>query len=243
MKKRFAWFGAVAIALVSFCLAVFLGGNPSDAVSNKYKALISAGVIDAVVEPSELGLDYLREQPMELASDNALLGAIRGANAALAVMPEDMPLGIPLGQNKPIAIGRLNDGGRSESSKFGENPIAVAVVASNGDAQNVTPSGGGKMTNAEAANGGNLPNPDEGVVGDMGIPVLFSQMESRILLADASRSFKMAKRVPVIDLIVSRKKNGARRNYLVRNVNANAFCRDLVNATLNKNLIRTRGVA
>jgi len=240
MRKKFAWFGAVAIALVSFCLAVFLGGNPSDAVSSKYKALISAGVIDGIIEPSELGLDYLREQPVELAADNALVGAIRSASSSLAVMPEDMPLGIPLGSNHPIKIGMMRDGGRS-GANYGEAPIAVGVADESGNTSNITPSGGVVMTRIEEANGGNIPNPDK-QTASVGIPILSSDLGSQILLADASRSFQMAKRLPVINLIVSRYKNGRRGNYLIPNVNANAFCRDLVNATLNNNLRRVRGI-
>jgi hypothetical protein len=97
------------------------------------------------------------------------------------------------------------------------------------------------MTRIEEANGGNIPNPDK-QTASVGIPILSSDLGSQILLADASRSFQMAKRLPVINLIVSRYKNGRRGNYLIPNVNANAFCRDLVNATLNNNLRRVRGI-
>ncbi|NTW21270.1 MAG: hypothetical protein HGA42_17530, partial [Nostocales cyanobacterium W4_Combined_metabat2_030] len=59
-----------------------------------------------------------------------------------------------------------------------------------------------------------------------------------VLLADASGILAQRRRVPTFDLIVRNRRTNAR--YLLPRVNANAFCRDTVNAVLNRNLRRFR---
>ncbi|MEI6428791.1 MAG: hypothetical protein WCO45_10465 [Pseudanabaena sp. ELA607] len=247
MKKKFTLFWVVAMALVAFGLAVFLGGNPSDAVGSKYKALISSGTIDAVVEPRELGLDYSRDllaQSLTTDGDsNNLLDLLKEAEQKLAAMPEDMPLGIPLGSNSPIRIGQYpNDGGRAESSRYGKSFIAVGIVDNNGNPYNITTTNCVTMIRAVPQNGGYLPDPNEDTVSNSIPPFLLSEAQAPILLANASDSFKMAKRVPVINLIVRRTHNDTTKNYLVRNINVNAFDRDVVNAVLTNTLVLNQGI-
>jgi hypothetical protein len=177
------------------------------------------GVVDAVVTPQELGLDYLQQEQFHLSADPELINAIYKAEEAVSIMPEDIPLEFPTGTNSPIAVGRIpNDTGTPEEvSGF----VAEGFVSENGQPRAFNPSNLGGMFSSGVNNEGNLAMTPEA---------------QEILVADASGGFLQAKRIPVIDLIVRNPSNG--RRYVVRRVNANAVCRDALNAVFNQTLRR-----
>jgi len=216
--KAFGILGAIGLAVVSFCLSILLA-QPSDATSAKYQRLIAMGVVDAVVTADEIGLDYLSQETMELAADPALLSAIYEAEAKASVMPEDIALEIPNGTNSPISVGQIPDDPGTPSQAQGTT--TEAFVNASGQIQSITPSTFAPMFETEHNNRGNLAR----TLNSNGI--LIAQT---ILLSDASGGFLQAQRIPVINLVVRRNSDG--RRFVVRRVNANAFCRDALNAIL-----------
>ncbi|MGK7875997.1 MAG: hypothetical protein AB4426_22675 [Xenococcaceae cyanobacterium] len=216
--KSFRILGMLGLVIIAFSLSVLLA-QPSDARSVQYQRLIEQGIIDAVITPHELGLDYLEHEPVELAADSGLLSAIYEAEQEVSIMPEDIPLQFPGGTNSPIRIGQIPDdtGTPGAASRV----MFIGFVGRDGQARSFTPNQLGSMFNTEYNNGGNLTvNADS----------------QDILLADASGTFLQARRIPVIDLIVRNPRNG--RRYVVRRVNANAVCRDAINGVHNRTLRR-----
>lgn len=230
MKKKFTWFGVVLAALFSFCLAVVLGSSPSDAMSGKYKALIAAGVIDAVVEPSELGLDYLREQPVDLVR-GGILSYISSARGHIAKLPEDQQVLIPLCTNGPLAIGSYPGDGGSCPSAGGDPLYGEALIDSNGKPNTIVTPLLLEMTDIEYKNGGMIPPKEK-------LETITSESRNSIILADSSGSFRIAQNVSVVNLVVRNPRNNKR--YLMRDVNINAFCRDVVNNAIKRTLVTPR---
>ncbi len=203
--------GAVLLAIASFCLSVFFV-SPSDATNGRYRELISSGIIDSVVTPHEIGLDYLGEEPVQIAADRSLLNSIHQAEESASRMPEDIPVLFAGGTNKPIKVSRIpNDSGTPPAASGVD---FLGFVDRNGQQRSFTPSNLIPPFVDERQNGGNLSATTLGA--------------QNILVADATNTFLMAKRIPVYDLIV-RKGN---KIHVVPNVNANAVCRDALNAFL-----------
>ncbi len=221
MKKLTSWknLSILAIAFVAFVASIILTHSPTEARTSQYQQLIEQGVIAGIVEPEELGLGYLRHEPVELAADSSLLEAIQYAEEEVAVMPEDIPLMFPGGSNSPIRIGQIPDDTGTPGSATGV--VIVAFLNRNGEANNFTAGGLEGMFDTEYHNGGNL---------------TFNSETQNILVADASGSFLQARRIPVLNLIVVNPRDG--RRYLVERVNANAVCRDGVNSVHNHTLRR-----
>jgi hypothetical protein len=207
-------FGFLAIAAIAFCLSILLV-QPSDATSAKYDNLIAQGLVDAVKTPQELGLNYLSQQPVQLAYDNELLNSIYTAQEEVSVLPEDIPLKFDLGTNSPIEIGALPDGGALNHNYY----EAVGYLDRSGKGKTFNSSLLKYMFTVEARNGGSLAITPEA---------------QQILIADASGTFLQALRIPVFDLVVHSKRTN--QNFVLENVNANAVCRDALNATLNREL-------
>jgi len=214
MKKLLGSSLIVGIALLVFSLSV-LFSQPLNATSGKYQSLIDQGFIDGVKTPHDLGLDYLQQEPVQLA-DSSLLNSIYQAEEAVAVLPEDIPLRFDLGTNYPVRIGQLQDG---EELKTRTCYDAVGYVNRSGAGEKFVSPFLRSMFAIEARNGGNLAITPEA---------------QHILVADASRKFWQARRIPRIDLIVHCKQTN--RIFVVRNANANAVCRDAVNSVLNRTL-------
>jgi len=224
MGKVGAW-GLVVLATVGFCLSI-LTAQPSDAaISDAYRDLIARGVVDDVVTAEEIGLGYLSRETVELAADAELIDAIYRAEREVSTMPEDIPLEIPNGTHSPIDLGRLPaDNGTPRTL---EQTTTTGFIK-DGTPQTITPGGLAGMFNGEAGNGGNL----AAEYGSDG-----SLISQTVKLYDSKGKFLQAARIPVIDLIV-RNRNGRRQ--IVRRVNANAFCRDALNAVFNRTLRRAR---
>jgi hypothetical protein len=218
--KLFGILGLLSLTVIAFCLSIVLA-QPSDAVGTKYQKLIELGIVDAVVTPQEVGLDYLQQESIRISADPSLIASIYTAQQETSVMPEDIPLEFKSGTNAPVHIGALSDdtGTPAEAN----NVVAQGFVDQNGQPRNLTPGSLGSMFDLERRNDGNLPR---------------TASAENILLADASGTFLQAKRIPVMDLIVFNPQN--RRRYVVRRVNANAVCRDALNAVLTRNLRRSQ---
>lgn len=202
------------IALLVFSLSV-LFSQPLNATTGRYQSLIEQGLVDGVKTPHDLALDYLQQEPVQLA-DSSVINSIYQAEEAVAVLPEDIPLRFDLGTNYPIKIGQLQDGEELKTRNFYD---AVGYVDRSGNTKSFNAPILRAMFAVEARNGGNL---------------AMTPKAQHILVADASRRFWQASRIPTIDLIVHSKQ--ANQLFVLRNANANAVCRDAVNSVLNQTL-------
>lgn len=209
----------VIIAGLALSLSVLLA-QPSDATGAKYQTLIDRGLVNGVRTPQELGLAYLQQEPVQLIADNSILNSIYLAEETVAILPEDIPLRFDLGTNYPIRTRQLQDGGEL-TTKTGYD--AVGYVDRSGNAKSFNAPILRAMFAVEARNGGNL---------------AMTPKAQHILVADASRRFWQASRIPTIDLIVHSKQ--ANQLFILRNANANAVCRDAVNSVLNRTLQQNR---
>jgi len=205
----------LGIALLVFSLTI-LFSQPLNATTGRYQSLIEQGLVDGVKTPHDLGLDYLQQEPVQLA-DSSILNSIYQAEEAVAVLPEDIPLRFDLGTNYPIRIGQLQDGEELKTQNLCD---AVGYIdrRSGAGEKFVSPVLRAMFT-IEALNGGNLAITPEA---------------QYILVADANRKFLQARRIPTIDLLVHCKQ--INRIFVVRNANANAVCRDALNSVLNRTL-------
>lgn len=218
--KSFRMLGLLGLVITAFCLSVFLV-QPSDATMAKYQKLIELGIVDAVVTPQEIALDYLQQEPIELSANPELLNAIKQAEESVSVMPENIALEIDGGTNSPIRVGQIPDDTGTPSEA--RNVVFEGFVSQDGQPRNFNSANIPPLFTDERNNGGNLTR---------------IASAEQILLADASGTFLQAKRIPVLDLIV-RKNN---RRYVVPKVNANAVCRDALNAVFNGKLRRASRV-
>jgi hypothetical protein len=209
----------VIIAGLALSLSVVLA-QPSDATGAKYQTLIDRGLVNGVRTPQELGLAYLQQEPVQLIADNSILNSIYLAEETVAILPEDIPLRFDLGTNYPIRTRQLQDGGEL-TTKTGYD--AVGYVERSGNTKSFNAPFLRTMFAVEARNGGNL---------------AMTPKAQHILVADASRRFWQASRIPTIDLIVHSKQ--ANQLFILRNANANAVCRDAVNSVLNRTLQQNR---
>ncbi|WP_353933362.1 hypothetical protein WJM97_23040 (plasmid) [Okeanomitos corallinicola TIOX110] len=132
------------------------------------------------------------------------------------MLPEDAALAIEFCTNNPVRIG--NPPKLCNSSQV-TNYQAVGYINNQGKPKNITAGDVADMTADEYRNGGNLTS--ESVISSA----------QNILLADASGSFLQARRIPAFNLIIRHKRTG--KLTIVRQVNANAFCRDVLNSFLN----------
>jgi hypothetical protein len=176
--KSLGIFGLLGLAVIAFSLSALLA-RPSDATNDKYQRLIAMGVVDAVVTPQELGLNYLQQEQFQLSADQDLIDSIYEAEEEVSVLPEDIPLKFPSGTNSPIRVGRIpNDTGTPGEAS---GVVAEGFVNRNGQEQTFNSSNLAGMFNDEASNGGNLAMTPEA---------------QEILVADASGGFLQAKRIP-----------------------------------------------
>ena len=217
--RKFFKVGILATAVISFSVAIFLAkpAQPSGATEADFQRLVAMGIVDGVATAHELGLDYLEHQPVELAASSGLMDSIQRVNSELVQMPEDISIAYPLGTNRPVRIGDIpnDDGSLAEV----DDAACVGFVDNAGQPKAFTPADGSAMTDNEYRNGGNI---------------VMTPEAQYMLVADASGGFLQARRVPVFNIIVQQR--GQR--FLVPNVNANAVCRDLLNAVLNRTVRR-----
>ncbi|AFZ27532.1 hypothetical protein Cylst_5521 [Cylindrospermum stagnale PCC 7417] len=205
--------GLVIIGFVT-CMACIFFTQPSKASTTTYRHMLALGLVDEITTPQKIGLDYLAHQPTELIAISQLMNSIINVCKAASRMPEDISLAIPLGTNSPIGNGQLpNDSGTPKTGNY----EATGFINPQGQAKNITPNDVADMTKTEVQNGGNLPSTAEA---------------QNIRLADASGRFYQARRLPVFNLIVRDRRTGQRS--VIKKVNANAFCRDVLNAFLNR---------
>ncbi|WP_341735349.1 hypothetical protein [Microcoleus sp. CAWBG640] len=217
--KKFKNIFLVIIAGLALSLSVVLA-QPSDATGAKYQTLIDRGLVNGVRTPQELGLAYLQQEPVQLIADNSILNSIYLAEETVAILPEDIPLRFDLGTNYPIRTRQLQDGGEL-TTKTGYDAVGYVDRSENVKSFNAPVLRA--MFAVEARNGGNL---------------AMTPKAQHILVADASRRFWQASRIPTIDLIVHSKQ--ANQLFVLRNANANAVCRDAVNSVLNRTLQQNR---
>jgi hypothetical protein len=215
MKKRLI--GILIAAIFAFCAAIFIG-QPSNATSAVERQMLALGLVDEITTPEKLGLSYLGQQPVQLVANSKLMDSIKGVNSGLSVMPEDVPMTFPAGTNSPIKIRELSS---NDTNNTADNIYEyTGFVSAQNQSAKFTPKDGADMTNIEYRNGGNIP--------------LVTASSQQILIADARNLFLQAKRIPTFSVILRNKRLNKR--YLVRDINANAVCRDLLNAALTGNL-------
>lgn len=205
--------GLVFIGFVTCIASIFLT-QPSNASTTTYRHMLALGLVDEITTPQKIGLDYLAHQPVELIAISQLMNSIASVAQAASQMPEDISLAIPLGTNSPIRIGQLpNDTGTPATCNY----EATGFVNSQGQPKNITPNDVVDMAKTEAQNGGNLPSTAEA---------------QNIRLADTSGRFYQTRRIPTFNLIVRNRRTNQKA--VIKNVNANAFCRDVLNAFLSR---------
>jgi hypothetical protein len=209
--------GILMAAVFAFCAAIFIG-QPSNATNLVEREMLALGLVDEITTPEKLGLGYLSQQPIELTANSRLMDSIGTVNDKLnSIMPEDIPLIFSTGTNSPIAIREVSD---YDTDNTGYSDYDYIGFRDNQNRRTVFyPKDGADMTNTEYRNSGNI------------IADLNSQ---QILIADTRNLFFQAKRIPIFNVFLKRKSDG--RRYFVKNVNANAVCRDLLNAVLTGNL-------
>ena len=176
------------------------------------------GIVDRVVTPEEINLDYLQQETVNISQNEELMNAIVQAEESMTVIPEDIELEFPLGTNDPIEIGQIpNDKGTPDAANRTQ---AIGFVDRNEKAMSFYSTLLRNMFEEEGNNGGYLKS---------------TTKLQKILVADANGSFLQARRIPVIDLIVRTPRG---RIFLVPRVNANALCRDALNSVFNQTLRR-----
>lgn len=215
-KKRILRVSFLFTLLLSLSLVLFLDHSvqaKNGILEQNYEELITLGIVDGIATPYELGLDYLEEQPIDLDVTNQLMEQIGNANRYFLQMPENIALAFPLGTNSPIEIGTIPTDDGSPADVNGTE--LVGYINNEGHTQDFTPADGVSMTETEYRNNGNI---------------VMTPEAQHILLADARGDFLQSQRFPVFDIVV-RDVQGHR--FLVPNVNANAICRDAINAFLN----------
>jgi len=216
-SKSLQFLIATFLITISVVFSVTLA-HPSTAYdrnAEQYSELLDLGLIDRIRNPEEIGLDYLRQDPVQLAQSNELMAAVRRGINQAAYLPENTPLKFRLGTNSPIAI-RPEERG---TPAVRPSSRAIGFVNQNGNPRPITrdnliASGDGMFRVEERNNG----------------LIAFHSVTPEILIADARGSFLQAQRLPRIDLIIE-EPNG--EVYLLLEININAFCRDALNAVLN----------
>ncbi|MGK7905216.1 MAG: hypothetical protein AB4352_28165 [Hormoscilla sp.] len=234
MKKFKVW-GTLAllfIAGVAVSFSIFTA-QPSNAIIARNQNMIDLGLIDGILTPEEMGLEYLGEATEPIEISRGLIDTLRRVPEELAVDFEgNEPLGVDLGTAFPIQFGVLPDGGQLASSEF----TGIAYIDNSGQPQPITPDDIGEMAAQEAAKGGLFTDgtliedaKNEGLIA-------FKVKAEHSLVADASGMLIGQRRVPVVSLIVHNRSN--KHNYLVNKVNVNALCRDAVNGAVRHRLRR-----
>lgn len=210
--------GILIAALFTFCIAIFIG-QPSTATSLNAteNQMIILGIVDEVSTPKKLGLNYLGEQPVQLISSSELLDSIKRVSEGLDQLPEDVVLTFPAGTNSPIRMGELpNDSNNSRDQDY----MYTGFLNNREESRDFAIKDVVDMTNTEYNN--------EGLIS------IYPDSQ-KILVADARNSFSQARRTPTIRVRLRNRKTG--RRYLVRHININAVCRDLINAALTGKLL------
>lgn len=206
------------LVTVIFVVISFLHENPTVATVARNEQMVALSLIDEVKTPEELGLDYLSQEPEEFIIAD-LMDNIHYADAQVAQMTENIQIAFELGTNSPIVIRALPDQGKLTRSGF----EALGYIDSSGHAQAFTPLFLRAMFYVESNNGGQL---------------VLTPDAQQILVTDASGAFLQAQRIPTLDLIVRTGFKSSSKIYLVPRANANAICRDALNAVLNRKIRR-----
>lgn len=217
--------GVAILGVLAFCTSIFLAQpsptNARTAISYQNSHLLALGLVDGIATPHELGLDYLSGEPVPLVASSDLMASIEAVNEKASQLPENLALKVPLGTNRPIQTGILP--GDSEPAATNCDCDAIGFANAQGQAKSITPLDVEDMTNQEYKNNGNLNLPA-------------TAEAQTVLLADASGSLLQARRVPALNLLIRNRHTGKR--YLLPRINANVFCRDVLNAFLNRTVTR-----
>jgi len=208
------------LGVIAFCLTIALA-KPSNAVSSEYQKLIDLGIVDAVATPKELGLEYLQKETVHIDRDKSVMDALSTASDVLSGLEQFQPVSFPAGTNYPLATGAM---GATPNPPDATNVQIQGYLNRNGEAKNWSAEDGKKMVSSEISNGGNL------ATNNTDLSAYYN------VAFDSSGILKQARRVPTMAIIVYDPRT--RRRLAVPNINANAVCRDLVNATLTGNLRR-----
>ncbi|MGK7905215.1 MAG: hypothetical protein AB4352_28160 [Hormoscilla sp.] len=151
------------------------------------------------------------QTPAELGQEQ-YLALVREAKTAVSQLPAGQAVTFPLGVNSPVRIGD-GSGNSSQASEY----QALGWMNLSGQPSKFTPADLNELFDSQINNltrGNALTTP-----------------AGEILVADASGSVLLARRVAVIDLIVRNQQNN--QVYLVKNVRFIAIFRDALNAALN----------
>ncbi|MDY6803995.1 MAG: hypothetical protein SXA11_09340 [Cyanobacteriota bacterium] len=228
MNKLFSWRTLALVLLV----VVSVGGpitfsQPSTATSSNYQQMIELGIIDEVIEPEDLGLDYLHQRPPQLIS---LLGNMRTAQGKYQETG-DIEVAIPLGLVEPVGVGQLTSDNGVPSQAINASLEAIGSLTPSGQAEGTTAREAANMIAEEERRGGTLDD--------------IATLDNReTLVADASNILLQTRRVKVLDLIVRDRRTN--RFYLLPRVRADSFCRDVINAGVrglfSKNQINLRNL-
>ncbi len=214
MKKILSWKNLVFILLIGVGI---LGGialsHPSTAKTISYQQMIELQIIDEVRSPKDLGLDYLHRRPPQLTA--SLIDNMRFARGKYQET-DNIALAIPLGDQSPVASGQLQSDNGVPPQIQGRDVEAIATVDPTGRPEGIVPRDAASMITEEERNGGTLDN------------VISRLSDREILVADASNLLTQTRRIRVIDLIVRDKRTN--RIYLLPDVRADSFCRDVINA-------------
>jgi hypothetical protein len=175
--------------------------------------------LDKLTITQDPNLNDLNQKPL---SGSQLMESIQEVSKKLETLADDIPLTFPAGTDSPIKFKLSNEDDREISNDNTNSEYDYIGFADNQNRSNVfTVKDASDMLRTAYSNNGIL-------------SVDSNSRQTLITDADAQNLVVQAKRIPVFAMFLRNRKTGKR--YFVKDVNANAVFRDLLNAALNGTL-------
>lgn len=176
--------------------------------------------LDRLTITQDPNLNDLNQQPLPTSK---LMEHIMRVSEKLETIPEDIPLTFPAGTNSPIKFPReiSNDDDREISDDNVNGKYDYIGFLSSQGKRAFTVKDASDMLRTAYSNNGNL-------------SVDSNSQQILIADSDAQNLIFQSKRIPVFRVFLKNRSTGEK--YLMRDINANAVCRDFLNAALNGTL-------